>query len=228
MLSVTDTQAVNEVVFGSHGISHTGSASKIFVDFSSIAPDSTRLFAQQLHAHCGMPWIDAPVSGGVAGAENGTLAIMAGGSSQVIDKIRPILATLSQRVTRMGDVGSGQVTKICNQMIVSCNVLVIAEILALAEKAGVDSSQIPDALKGGFADSLPLQLTGSRMANREFEPIKWHIKTLLKDLTMAEMLSIQLQGKTPMSHLAQQLMQQYASAGLADKDPSTLINCYEK
>lgn len=226
MLSVTDTAAVKQVIFAEQGVASAGTAQKLLVDFSSIAPDQTREFAAELNHVCGMRWVDAPVSGGVAGAEQGTLAIMAGGDAADIDAIRPILAHVSQRVTHMGSVGSGQASKIGNQMIVSCNVLVIAEVLALLEKAGVDSSKIPEALKGGFADSIPLQLTGSRMAHRDFDEIKWHIKTLLKDLTMARTLTEQLNGHTPMSELGRALMQHYSDNGLADKDPATLITCY--
>jgi 3-hydroxyisobutyrate dehydrogenase len=226
MLSVSDTRAVEEVVFGEQCVASAGGAPKILVDFSSIAPDATRLFASKLNDIIGMPWIDAPVSGGVAGAEQGTLAIMAGGDATLIDNLRPILAHLSQRVTHMGPVGSGQATKIGNQMIVSCNVLVIAEVLALLEKAGVDSTKIPEALKGGFADSIPLQLTGSRMVHRDFDDIKWRIKTLLKDLNMASELADQVNGITPMSELGKMLMQRYNDQGLAEHDPATLIECY--
>jgi len=228
MLSVSDTHAVEEVVFGELGIASAGNSKKIVIDFSSIAPDATRAFAEKLSNTCGMPWIDAPVSGGVAGAEQGTLAIMAGGDEALIDHVRPVLAHLSQRVTRMGPIGSGQATKIGNQMIVSCNVLVIAEVLALLEKAGVDSTQIPEALKGGFADSIPLQLTGTRMAHRDFDEIKWRVKTLLKDLNMAHDLSDQVNSITPMSELGKLLMQRYNDQGLSEQDPATLIECYAK
>lgn len=91
--------------------------------------------AAELEAGCGMRWVDAPVSGGVQGAINGTLAIMAGGAYDDIQRLRPILAHLGQRVTHMGAVGSGQVSKLCNQMIVACNALVIAEAVALAERS---------------------------------------------------------------------------------------------
>ncbi len=173
-----------------------------------------------------MSWVDSPVSGGVAGAEQGTLAIMAGGPEAVIDRLRPVLAPLSQRVTRMGDVGAGQVTKICNQMIVSCNVLVMAEVMALAEKSGVDATAIPQALKGGFADSIPLQLTGPRMADRDFDPVKWHVKTLLKDLDMANDLARTMRSAIPMAGLGAELMRMHASQGNAERDPCTLVTMY--
>lgn len=228
MICVSNTAAVESVVFGDGGIAEFSNSDKLLVDFSSIAPDATRRMAAQLKAQTGMEWIDAPVSGGVAGAEAGTLAIMVGGASEHIDKVRPLLAHLSQRVTRMGPVGSGQATKICNQMIVSCNVMVIAEVLALAEKAGVDATQVPEALKGGFADSIPLQLTGTRMAARDFDEIKWHVKTLLKDLGMAEDLAKSVDALTPMAQLGKTLMKDHSDAGYTNKDPATLINMYSE
>ena len=226
MLCISDTAAVESVVFTQSGLISCTQAHQIIVDFSSISPDSTRQIAEQLKSVTGASWVDAPVSGGVIGAEQGTLAVMVGGDEQVINQVRPVLAHLSQRVTHMGPVGAGQVAKICNQMLVSCNVLVMAEVMALAEKAGVDSRQLPVALKGGFADSIPLQLTGSRMAEREFEPVKWHVKTLLKDLDMAKQLAQSIQSATPIAGLGAEIMRLHASQGYNNSDPSTLVNLY--
>jgi len=226
MLCVTDTAAVSDIVFGEAGVANSARAGQVLVDFSSIEPQATRMMAERLYTTSGCVWIDAPVSGGVAGAEQGTLAIMAGGPEDVLATIRPVLAPLSQRVTRVGDVGSGQVTKICNQMLVSCNVLVMAEVMALAEKAGVDAEQIPVALKGGFADSIPLQLTGPRMAKRDFDEVKWHVKTLLKDLDMANNLAKIMNSSAPMVGLGAELMRLHASQGNAERDPCTLVSMY--
>jgi 3-hydroxyisobutyrate dehydrogenase len=226
MTCVTDTDAVAAVVFGDGGVAEHGSADKILVDFSSIEPDATRLFAEKLRVQCGMEWVDTPVSGGVAGATAGTLVIMAGGDEKTIDGLRPVLASLSARVTRMGSVGSGQVTKVCNQMIVSCNVMVMAEVLALAKKNGVDATLIPAALKGGFADSTPLQITGSRMAEEDFDAVTWRVKTLLKDLDMGVGLSKSRCSATPMTGLAAQLMRQHGCQGNLDNDPCTVIKMY--
>jgi len=226
MLCVTDTAAVSDIVFGEAGVANSARAGQVLVDFSSIEPQATRMMAERLYTTSGCIWIDAPVSGGVAGAEQGTLAIMAGGPEDVLATIRPVLAPLSQRVTRVGDVGSGQVTKICNQMLVSCNVLVMAEVMALAEKAGVDAEQIPVALKGGFADSIPLQLTGPRMAKRDFDEVKWHVKTLLKDLDMANNLAKIMNSSAPMVGLGAELMRLHASQANAERDPCTLVSMY--
>jgi 3-hydroxyisobutyrate dehydrogenase len=126
----------------------------------------------------------------------------------------------------MGELGCGQVTKICNQMIVSCNVIVIAEMIALAKKAGVAAEKIPQALHGGFADSKPLQILGPEMALADFEPLKWRVSTLLKDLNMALELSIKQGNAIPMSALAAQLMRLHGSHGYLEHDPSTLIKLF--
>lgn len=229
MICVSDTQAVENLLFDKrHGIANNLRADQIIVDFSSIAPSSTRRFAQRLATQSGTHWIDVPVSGGVAGAETGNLAIMAGGDKNIIEAVTPLLAPLAHRITRMGDVGSGQATKICNQMLVSCNMAVMAEVLAMAEKAGVDSTLIPSALQGGFADSIPLQISGSRMAKRHFDDIKWTTKTLLKDLQMAQELSDSNSADTPMSNLAQSILKAHGSSGFLDLDPATLIQHYSK
>jgi 3-hydroxyisobutyrate dehydrogenase len=175
-----------------------------------------------------MSWVDAPVSGGTAGAEQGTLAIMAGGAEKDINIARVVLKPLYKQLTHMGDIGSGQVSKICNQMIVSCNVMVIAEMMALAQASGVDAAKIPQALAGGFADSKPLQIVGPEMATNNFEPVKWRVQTLLKDLNMAVDLSTQNGNSIPMSALAAQLMQLHGNQGYLEQDPSTLIKLFAK
>ena len=226
ILCLADTQVVESVV--QDHILNSGSPGKRVIDLSSIHPETTRRLANAVREQCGMAWIDAPVSGGVAGAEQGTLAIMAGGSEADIAIARTVLAPLYQRLTHMGEVGSGQVTKICNQMIVSCNVLVIAEMIALAQRAGVDAEKIPEALSGGFADSKPLQIVGPEMADGTFEPVKWRVKTLLKDLNMAVDIASKSGSAVPMSGLAAQLMQLHGSVGFLEQDPSTLIELYKK
>ena len=228
LLSLSNTTAVEEVVFADGGIASAGRRGQLIVDLSSIDPAKSRLFADQLFKFCGIRWIDAPVSGGVGGAEQGSLVIMAGGREADLQRSEPILSTLSQRITHMGDIGTGQVTKICNQMIVSCNALVIAEMIALAQQAGVSAEKIPEALADGFADSKPLQILAPQMASERFEPVKWRVKTLAKDLGMAVDLSCAQAKAIPMSGLAAQLMQLHANNGYADKDPSTLIKLYSE
>jgi len=144
----------------------------------------------------------------------------------VVEQIRPLLAPLALRMTHMGPIGSGQVSKICNQMIVATNALLIAETVALAEKAGVDARLLAPALAGGFADSLPFQILTPRMASRSFEPVQWRVKTLLKDLDNACRLSQELHANIPLAQNAGQLMRRHAEQGFAMADPSTLIALY--
>ncbi|WP_375056507.1 NAD(P)-dependent oxidoreductase [Zobellella sp. DQSA1] len=228
LLCLANTAVVEEVVFGAGGVAGHGRAGQLLVDFSSSDPQVTRAFAARLQDSCGMGWVDSPVSGGVAGAEAGTLAIMCGGEAADIARIRPVLAPLSQRVTHMGPIGAGQVTKVCNQMIVGCNLMVLAEMMALAKSCGVAADKIPEALAGGFADSRPMQLTGPLMAAESDPEPKWHVRTLLKDLDMAVAQSQRAGSATPMSGLAAQLMRQHGSQGYLERDPATLIKLYKQ
>lgn len=226
LLCLADTGVVREVVFGDQGVAAGGRQGQLLVDFSSLEPGATREMAAQLGALCGMAWLDAPVSGGTAGAQAGTLAIMVGGEEADLARARPVLEVLGQRVTHMGGVGAGQVTKACNQMIVACNALVIAEVIALAERSGVDAGLIAQALAGGFADSKPLQILAPQMAESRFAPIKWHVRTLLKDLDGAVKFSREQGAATPLTGLAAQLMRLHGSQGYLDQDPSTLVEQY--
>jgi len=225
LLCLADSPVVEKIVT-EHIIAH-GNKDKLLIDLSSTHPETTKQLAQRLQESCAMDWVDAPVSGGVAGATNGTLAIMAGGSEKSVNIARQILTPLYAQLTHMGEVGSGQITKVCNQMIVSCNVLVIAEMIALAEKSGVNASKIASALAGGFADSKPLQIVAPEMASANFTPVKWRVRTLLKDLNMATDLAKKHTSATPMSALAEQLMQLHGSHGFLEQDPSTLIKLYK-
>jgi len=223
ILCLADTAAVEQIAEAQ--IFPYARPNTLVIDLSSIAPDATRRLAA-LAGEIGIRWVDAPVSGGTAGAEQGSLAIMAGGDAADIAVARLVLAPLYSRLTHMGPVGSGQITKICNQMIVSCNVMVIAEMMALAKRTGVDSAQIPEALTGGFADSKPLQIVGPEMAAENFASVKWRVKTLLKDLSMAGQIAAEHDCSVPMSALAAQLMRLHAGHGYAEQDPATLINLY--
>jgi len=223
MMCVTDQRAAEEVLFGTNGVAEGGAPGKLVVDFSSIAPASARAFALRLEA-IGMGLVDAPVSGGTAGAEKGTLAVMAGGRVEHVERVRPVLMHLAQRVTRMGASGAGQVTKLCNQVIVGSLLPLIAEALRLAEAAGVDARGIPAALKGGFADSGPLQIFGARMATRTFEPPLAAAAVLLKDLENAVALARELGLSLPMASGAAERYRLLAAQGKAESDPARLVD----
>jgi len=200
-------------------------AGQIVVDFSSITAETTRDLSQRTQAR-GAYWVDAPVSGGVIGAEQGTLVIFAGGDAMAIAQLTDFFAPLSQRVTHMGNSGAGQVTKICNQLIVAANSTLIAEAVALAQRAGVDASQLAPALAGGFADSKPLQILAPRMASQTFEPVQWKVQTLNKDLNNALNLAQSLGLSIPVAQQAQQRLQQQVDTGQATADLSSIIKLY--
>lgn len=226
LMCLANTEVVREVVFGPEGIAQGARAGQLLLDLSSLEPTATREMAAELAASRGVAWVDAPVSGGTPGAEAGSLAIMVGGEATDVERVRPVLLTLGQRVTHMGAVGAGQVTKACNQMIVACNALVIAEVVALAERSGVDARLIAEALAGGFADSKPLQILAPQMAESRFEPVEWHVRTLLKDLDGAVKFSREQGSATPISGLAAQLMRLHGGQGYLEKDPATLVRLY--
>nr|WP_276314072.1 NAD(P)-dependent oxidoreductase [Halomonas antri] len=228
MLCLANTTVVEEVIFGEGGVAAHGRTGQHLVDLSSSDPAATRSFAERLEEECGMRWVDAPVSGGVAGAEAGSLAIMCGGTEQDIEAVLPLLAPLSARVTHMGPVGTGQVTKVCNQMIVGCQAAVIAEMVALAEASGVDASRLTEALAGGFADSKPFRILTPRMAASEFDNPAWHLRTLLKDLDLALAQSQRAGSAIPLSGLAAQVMRAHANHGHAEHDPATLVEAYRR
>lgn len=222
MMCVTDQRAAEEVLFGRHGVSEAGKSGFLAVDFSSIAPASAREFAARLEQK-GIGLVDAPVSGGVAGAERGTLAIMAGGKAEHVERARPVVMHLAQRFTRMGEAGAGQATKLCNQVIVGSLVAVIAEAIRLAEASGVDATRLPEALKGGFADSLPLQIFGARMAARTFEPSLGASAIMLKDLENAAAVAKEHTVPLPMARTAAELYRLLAAQGRGDKEISIIV-----
>lgn len=225
MLCVADTTAVEDVVLRDDGVLAGLSAGKIVVDFSSIDPEATRRLAATVAAR-GAHWVDAPVSGGVVGAEVGSLVVMAGGEAETVDSLRAVLAPLSQRVTHMGGPGAGQITKLCNQLIVAANAVLIAEAVALAEKSGVDAGKLAPALAGGFADSKPFQLLAPRMSARRFEPVQWRVQTLLKDLDTAVGQARQSGLHTPLAARAADLLREHGRHGFLKKDLSSVIGLF--
>jgi 3-hydroxyisobutyrate dehydrogenase len=222
MMCVTDQKAAEEVLFSAAGIAASGKKNLLVIDFSSIAPASAREFSRKLN-EVNISMIDAPVSGGVPGAKKGTLAVMAGGRAEDIERARPVVMQLAQRFTRMGDAGAGQVTKLCNQVIVGSLLPVLADAVRLAEAAGVDAKRLPEALKGGFADSLPLQIFGARMAARDFEPPLSAADILLKDLENAAAVARELGVPLTMAHAAAELYRQLKAQGRGGQDPAVLV-----
>jgi 2-hydroxy-3-oxopropionate reductase len=161
-INLTDTAVVESVVFGEGGLKHRLSASALIIDFGTTSVPATRKFAETLS------WVDAPVSGGQVGAESATLSIMVGGDVDAVARARPILETVGSRVTHLGPAGSGQVTKLANQLIVAQTIDAVAQALRMAELAGVDPGMAREAMLGGFADSRILNLHGDRIVRRDF------------------------------------------------------------
>jgi len=197
-------------------------AKQVIIDFSSLSVEQTLSLAARAEQKQ-VQWIDSPVSGGTVGAEQGTLVIFAGGDAQTIQDLSLIYNILSQRVTCMGNTGTGQATKICNQLIVAANSTLIAEAVALADKAGVDTRLLAPALAGGFADSKPFQILSPRMATHLFEPVQWKVQTLSKDLNNAVQLAAQHQLDIPVAARALQQLQAHQQQGYAEADLASVI-----
>jgi 3-hydroxyisobutyrate dehydrogenase len=227
LMCVTDTKAVTEIVTKTNGIRDGAAAGKILIDHSSIEPDATRRLATQLRAEKGMHWIDAPVSGGIAGAEAGKLVVMAGGEDADIEKVRPIIANYALRLTHMGPVGAGQVTKLCNQVIVGATIAIVAEALMLAANGGVDPARLPECLAGGYADSPILQNHGRRMASGDLTPLGG-TGTMQKDMDTAVAQGRNTGTALPMASLTAELYRMLSSQGHGPLDQAGLIRLYAK
>ena len=218
-LCLTNTAAVHEVVFGAQGIDAVLRVGQLVIDLSSIAPDATREMAARLASACGARWIDAPVSGGLPLARAGKLIVFAGGDADDIARATSLFGALSQRVTHMGGHGAGQLAKSCNQMIVACNLVTIAEMLAFASKSGIDATRLPGALAGGFADSLPLQIFGPRMAAGIETPRIGGLGTFRKDIDQVARLAGECGAYAPMASRAAEVMLEASRAEHIGADP---------
>ena len=163
-INLTTTEVVREVVFGPGGLEEGVSPGALIIDFGTTGVRETREFARRV------AWVDAPVSGGQVGAEAATLTIMAGGSEADFQRALPLLRVVGKNINHMGASGSGQVTKLANQLIVAQTIDAVAQALRLAELSGVDPALVRRALLGGFAESRILDLHGERMVRRDFAP----------------------------------------------------------
>ncbi|MEB3767436.1 NAD(P)-dependent oxidoreductase [Acinetobacter sp. MD2] len=219
LLCLADDAAVNAVFAQIEPFLNAG---QIIIDFSSLSVEATLRLAHSAQQKQ-VTWIDSPVSGGITGAEQGNLVVFAGGDEQKIAALAPIYKTLAQRITVMGSTGTGQATKICNQLIVAATSTLIAEAVALATQADVNLERFAPALANGFADSKPFQILAPRMATQCFEPIQWKVQTLSKDLNNAIKLAQQQQLKLPVANCALQQLLEHQHSGYATQDLSTFI-----
>ena len=192
----------------------------LVVDMSSIKPDEAREHARRL-ADQGVRHVDAPVSGGTVGAEQGSLAIMAGGDAADVAALAPLMAVLG-RCTHVGPHGSGQLAKLANQMIVGITIGGVAEALLLAAKGGADMGKVREALMGGFADSRIMQLHGQRMVERDFAK-RAAMTVQLKDMRNALATAASMGFEAPVTELFESLYAQAVQDGLSELDHSGLF-----
>ncbi|MGE8166457.1 NAD(P)-dependent oxidoreductase [Paraburkholderia sp. NPDC080076] len=242
LLCVADAAAVEQTVFGAAGLLSADAPVpgrlRWIVDHSSIPPAATRAFAQRaaaltaVRADAGegereavgsVGWIDAPVSGGVAGATAGTLAVMAGGAAADVEAVKPLLSAYAARVTHMGEVGAGQTAKLCNQAIVTATLAAIAEAVSLAQRSGLDASRLTEGLAGGWADSVLLQTFVPRMTQSGLAPIG-AFRTFQKDIDTVAATAYETGTPMPVSSTVQQLLRLGAAMGLGEADLSAFID----
>jgi 3-hydroxyisobutyrate dehydrogenase-like beta-hydroxyacid dehydrogenase len=218
---VIDTNAVEEVALGVHGIVEGAQPGSVVVDHSTIEPDGARRVARALQAR-GIHLLDAPVSGGATVAEAGALSIMAGGDEAVLERVRPILACYGRTIVHIGPSGAGQVAKACNQICTIVNTLGAAEAMLMAERAGIDPTKVKDVLMTGFGASRMLDVQAPKMIARDFEgkvESRLHYKDIHIVLSMAEALGIEL----PASAAAARVLTELQKRGGATSDTAAVF-----
>jgi 2-hydroxy-3-oxopropionate reductase len=223
---VIDTRAVEDVTLGERGIVRGVRPGSLVIDHSTIAPDGARRIAAELNVH-GVEMLDAPVSGGSAAAEAGTLAIMVGGPTTALDRALPLLSCYAKSIVHIGPNGAGQVAKACNQICTIVNQLGAAEAMLLAERAGVDPRRVKEALMGGFAASRMLDLQAPKMIARDFDgkvESRLHHKDIHLVLDLARAYGIEL----PASAAAAQVLDALQQRGGARQDSAAIFSVLDR
>jgi len=223
---VTDSPDVEQVLLGPDGVIHGAREGMICIDMSTISPITTREISAKL-AEKGVKMLDAPVSGGVIGANNGTLSIMVGGDEGVFDECLPIFEAMGKTITRVGGIGDGQVTKAVNQILVGTTMLGVAEALVFAKKAGVDVEKCHAAVSGGAAGSWQLTNNGGRVLRGDMEP-GFKIKDYLKDLRIIMETAESIEMPLPATSLVQQMYRAMQAEGLLEKGTQAVSMMVEK
>jgi 2-hydroxy-3-oxopropionate reductase len=222
---VADSPDVEAIVLGDQGIIHGVRSGMLYIDMSTIAASVSRKICTVLQEQ-GVSALDAPVSGGDIGAQQGTLSIMVGGEAAAFDRALPIFQVLGQNIIHVGDSGAGQITKACNQIVVALTVQAVAEALTLAKKSGVDPSKVREALLGGFAQSRVLEVHGAKMLDRNFNP-GFKLDLFRKDINLvlqtAKELNLPLMG----SHQIAPLMDALLAQGKGELDFIAVLELYE-
>jgi len=217
---------VEKVVLDPDGILAGAKSGTIFVDMSSIAPLASRELSTKLREK-GIIMLDAPVSGGEPKAIEGTLAIMVGGPEETFNKVKDILSAMGSSVKLVGEIGSGNVTKLANQIIVALNIAAVGEAMVLATKAGVDPEKVYQAIRGGLAGSTVLDAKMPLILNGNFKPgfrIELHIKDLMNALDTARELDV----PSALTSKVLDMMQSLRNDGKAKDDHGGLVQYYEK
>ncbi len=222
---VSDSPDVEAIVLGDRGIIQTVRSGMLYIDMSTIAASVSRKIYAMLKAK-GVSALDAPVSGGDIGAQQGTLSIMVGGDRAAFDRALPILQVLGQNIVHIGDAGAGQVTKACNQIVVALTVQGVAEALTLAKKSGVDPAKVRAALLGGFAQSKVLEVHGANMLDRNFNP-GFKLDLFRKDINLVLQTSRELGLPLMGSHQIAPLMDALIAQGKGELDFTAVFTLYE-
>lgn len=223
---VLDTRAVEEVVLGPRGLVEGAQPGSVIVDHSTIEPDGARRIAAAVDTR-GVHMLDAPVSGGAAVTEAGTLSIMVGGDEAVLDRVRPILECYGQTIVHIGPSGAGQVAKACNQICTIVNTLGVAEAMLMAERAGLDPTRVKDVLMTGFGASRMLEVQAPKMISRNFEgkvESRLHYKDIHIVLGMARALGIELPASAAAAGVITRLQEQ----GGAHRDTAAVFEVLAK
>ncbi len=222
---VTTGADVEQVALGEGGILHGAKPGTVVIDMGTIPPGTARRIAAQLAAR-GIETIDAPVSGGEVGARNATLAILAGGTAEVLERVRPLLEKLGKTLVHVGPNGAGQVAKACNQMIMVSCIEAVAEAMLLAEKSGADPEKVRQALAGGSAGSRVLEVFGARMTARDF---KAGVEARLhhKDFGILLDEAVTLGAPLPIAAQVWQQLNALMAQGWGREDTSTLLRVLE-
>jgi 2-hydroxy-3-oxopropionate reductase len=223
---VTDTPDVVAVAYGEDGIFSQAKPGTIVIDMSTISPSVTRDLAAKA-MQLGVFWLDAPVSGGEKGAIEGTLTIMAGGEAVALDRVKPVLEAMGKRITHFGPAGNGQAAKLCNQIMVSVNLLAVCETMTFARKNGLDLNLVHQALTGGAANSWALDVLGKKMIDRDFKPA-FMVKLQQKDLRLVLDAASRSQTPLPSASLANQLFTAVEAEGRGDDGTQSLVRIFER
>ena len=227
LLCVLDGKAVEACCFGPNGLARATGGAKLLIDTSTINPDQTLALAARLQTEAGMDWVDAPMSGGPDAAEAGSLTMMVGGEPASVARAEPVLRDLAANLTVTGPLGSGQTAKILNQAIVGVGYVLMAELLALAERTALDVPSLPRALAGGMADSTVLQRIFPQMQARAFDPPKGYARQLDKDLKNVAIFAHRLGLELPVLQAAIAQYAAYTEAGHGMEDGASVMRLYE-